>query len=91
MPRPRKWYDAATKQAAYRMRKDKERLALGAAILDLMRAVREAQGHGPAQVALNHIPTDDPARLIREVALAISAGTKGAMAESGCYKAEGAT
>ena len=76
MPRPRQYEDAATKQTAYRMRKEKKRLALDLAILDLARAVRQARAHGPLQVALGHIPIDDHAGLIRKVAQAITQGTE---------------
>ncbi len=56
MPTPRKYEDAATKRAAYRIRKEKERLVLGAAILDLAQAVRQARTHGPVQVATRDGP-----------------------------------
>jgi len=76
MPRPRQYEDAATKQTAYRMRREKERLALDLAILDLVRAVRQARDRGPVQVALGHIPIDDHAALIHEVAQAITQGAE---------------
>lgn len=75
MARPRKYEDAASKQAAYRFRKEKERLALGAALLDLARAVRQARGHGPLLIELAQIRADDQAGLIRQVAQAIQEGS----------------
>ncbi|MBI3948628.1 MAG: hypothetical protein HY321_22140 [Armatimonadetes bacterium] len=80
MPKPRKYEDAAAKQMAYRIRKEKERLALVAAMLDLARAVRHARAHGAVLVTLDHIPIDDHARMIRELARAISEGCEAAMA-----------
>jgi len=84
VPRPRKYEDAATKQLAYRIRKERERLALGAAMLDLARAVRQVRAHGPVLVALDHIATDDQPRMIREVAQAISEGSKAVAANPTC-------
>lgn len=75
MPRPRKYEDAATKQLAYRIRKEKERLALGAALLGLAHAVRQARGHGPVAVELDHIRMDDQAGLVRQLAHAIKEGS----------------
>ena len=79
MPRPRKYEDAASKQMAYRIRKEKERLALVASMLDLARAIRYARAHGAVLVSLDHVPIDDHARMVRELAQAISQGSKAAM------------
>lgn len=74
MPRPRKYQDAATKQMAYRIRKEKEHLALQAAIFDLAHAVRQARGQDPVPIELDHIRTSDQTELIRQVAQAIKGG-----------------
>jgi len=82
MPRPRKYEDAATKQLAYRIRKERERLALDAAMRGLAQAVRQARSHGAVLVALDGIATDDWTRMLGELAQAISEGSKAAMANT---------
>ena len=76
MPGPRKYEDAAAKQMAYRIRKERERLALGSAMLELTRAIYRAQTHGAVEVAVGHICLDDQPRMIRELARAIHDGSE---------------